>query len=76
MAVVGYEAINLLQNLENRIAGYNNFAISVASPLTRLTQRTCFKSKYQDIKLAGNKLIIGLDFTESVFIHAILHAQD
>ena len=73
VAVTGWEAKNLLQNLENRVSGNDNYAIISWSPLTRLTQHTCFKSDYQQIYLAGDKFIMGFDFTESVFIHAILH---
>ena len=51
-------------------------AIISDSPLTRLTQNTCFKVNYATIKAQDNKMIIGLDFSESVFIHAILHSQD
>ena len=76
VAVTGWEAKNLLQNLENRVSGYDNYAIISWSSLARLTQHTCFKSDYQQIYLAEGKFIMGFDFTESVFIHAILHSQD
>ena len=73
VAVTNWEAKNLLQNLENRASGYNVYSIETWTPLTRLTQYTCFKSDYQQIYLAGGKFIMGFDFTESVFIHAVLH---
>ena len=68
-----YDPINLLQNLDTRAYG-DNFAIyNVAED--RISQNSCFITDYQTIKQTNNNFIIGIDFSESLFIHAIMHAQ-
>ena len=42
----------------------------------RLDQNSCFKVDYSEIKSNGGILIIGFNLSESVFIHAVTHAQD
>ena len=74
-SVIGSEATNLIKNLEHRTSDKNNEAIIVSVPEERLGSKTCFEVDYTAIKSQGNKMIIGFDFTESVFIHAVLHAQ-
>ena len=75
-AVTEYEAVNLIQNLENRSSWGHYYAISVYDPLDHLLQRTCYRVNYGTIKSQSNKIILGFDFGEAVFIHAVLHAQD
>ena len=74
-SVSGSEAINLITNLEHRSSNSDQYAITVSDPWTRLTDKSCFEVDYTTIKSQGNKMIIGFDFTESVFIHAVLHTQ-
>ena len=74
-AVENYKADNLIENLEMRSSGNDLPAgISDTPYETLTTQNTCFKAKYETIKAQNNKMIIGLNFSESVFIHAIMHA--
>ena len=75
-SVIGSEATNLITNLEHRSSHKLYEAITVSVPETRLGSQTCFEVEYTSIKSQGNKMIIGFDFTESVFIHAVLHAQN
>ena len=76
-SVNGFEFVNLFQNLEHRSSGNNLKAITVAAPNKQtLSQNTCFKVDYAALKSNDNKFIIGFDFSESVFIHAVLHSQD
>ena len=75
-AVTNHEAINLIQNLEHRHSVAATKAVTVSNPLARLTQYTCFKAEYLVIKAQSNQVVIGFDFTEPVFMHAVLWAQD
>ena len=72
-SVSGYEAINLIQNLQNRSSGNDQYAlIASTNPKTTLGQHTCYKVAYA--QMIGGKIIIGIKFSELVFIHAIIHA--
>ena len=71
----GSEAINLITNLEHRSSNSDLYAIEVSDPSTTLPDKSCFEIEYTTIKSQGNKVILGFDFTESVFIHAVLHTQ-
>lgn len=69
-------ADNLIENLEYRSGGNDLLAIKSHNPLDYLGQHTCFKTNYATIRAQNNKMIIGFNFGESVFIHAVMHAQD
>ena len=74
-AISSFEPLNLLQNLEHRSSGKNLFAlIASTDPATTLGQHTCYKVPYAQI--IGGKIIISIEFSEQLFMHAITHAQD
>ena len=75
-----YAPINLIQNLENRSSSCTNAAV-VSFPSTDpyvdlLDQKSCFLTDYQQISTSNYKAVIGLDFSEPVFMHAILYVGD
>lgn len=74
--MTGFEALNLLRNLEHRSTSSKARATLDPNVPTTLSEETCFKSSFDQIRANGDKFIIGLDFGESVFMHAIVHAQD
>ena len=50
--------------------------LSSSPYVDHLDQKSCFVTDYSQISSSGYKAIIGLDFSESVFMHAILHSGD
>ena len=44
--------------------------------MTTLSQNSCYKVTYTELNTNGGTLIIGFEFSESVFMHAVTHAQD
>ena len=69
----------LIKNLENRSSGNSLWAIDYydsSNNAVLLTERTCYWATYETISQSGNKMVLGFDFTESVFMHAILLVQD
>ena len=49
-SVTGFEAINLIQNLEHRSGGNDLNAITNSETYTTLSQETCYKVDYVTIK--------------------------
>ena len=49
-SVTGFEAINLIQNLEHRSGGNDLKAITNSEPYETLSQETCYKVEYVTIK--------------------------
>ena len=72
-----YSTDNLINNLNMRTSGIDKNAVDSnnGGTVTRLSDESCFKVDYAEIR-KENKMIIGIDFSESVFIHAVLHHQD
>ena len=44
--------------------------------MTTLSQNSCLKVAYSELKANGGRLVIGYEYSESVFMHAITHGQD
>ena len=73
--------INLLENLENRSSGNTRKAIKTAkvysgADATYLDQDSCFKTTSAELSTLGHKFIYGINFNESVFMHAIVHVAE
>ena len=81
VSVNGFEAINLIENLENRscsdfLAVANNETLTnfdTSDSSYRISSHTCFKTTYGLMLDKSYKMIIGFEFPEPVFIHAVTH---
>ena len=81
LASTDYRPKNLINNLQNRRSG--NSLKAIASQLanspyttTELDDESCYIVDYDNLSSRNYKLVLGLDFSESVFIHAVVHLQD
>ena len=85
-SVSGFEAQNLLDNLQNRSCGNDLPAIKVeasygsyGSPSVNpvyLTQESCYEVTEAQLAASGYLFVLGFQFEEPVFMHAITHVAN
>ena len=76
----GFEAINLLTNLDNRScnSSFNPFTAPATSASTAVasSQSSCFKTDELILTADGDIFKLGIKFPHSVTIHAVLYSED
>ena len=79
-SISGFEAINLLTNLDNRScnSSFNPFTTPAtsASSAVASSQSSCFKTDESMITADGDIFILGIELPHSVTIHAVIYSED